>query len=128
MTVKKRESGNEITMGDIAHTKYIKKNITKEWLLSNGFRYNRLLSDDKIETYTYRFPVHKYNKFTVLECELRVLLGEDNILINVYDYATNDKYAPFYYCEYGDYDKMLKIINEKISRELKRLGIIYKNN
>lgn len=110
-------------MCNITQTKYKKKNITKDWLLSNGFRYNRLFSDDETEAYTYRFPVHKYDKFTVLECEFRVVLGEKDISINVYDYATNNKYAPFYYCEYGNYDKLLKEINEKINVVLKKLKI-----
>lgn len=110
-------------MGNITQTQYKKKNITKEWLLTNGFRYNRLLSDDKTEVYTYRFPVYKYNKFTVLECEFKVISGEDIISVNVYDYNTNDKYAPFYYCEYGNYDKMLKEINEKINLVLRKMRI-----
>ena len=110
-------------MGNITKTKYRKKNITREWLLSNGFHYNRLLSDDESDVYTYRFPVHKYNKFTILECELKVVLGEEIISVNVYDYNTNDKYAPFYYCEYGNYDSMLKEINGKIESVLKKLKI-----
>lgn len=44
-------------MEDVSKTTYKKKNITKEWLSSNGFRYNRLFSDDETEVYTYRFPV-----------------------------------------------------------------------
>lgn len=60
---------------------------------------------------------------TVLECELRVVLGEDKVDINVYDYNTNDKYAPFYYCEYGNYNQMLKIINDKIEYMLEKLEI-----
>lgn len=107
----------------MAKTRYKKKNITKDWLLSNNFRYNRLLSNNEEEVYTYRFPVYKYNKFTVLECEFKVVLGEEIISINVYDYNTNDKYAPFYYCEYGNYDKMLKEINGKIESVLKRMKI-----
>ncbi len=97
--------------------------MTKEWLLSNGFRYNRLFSDDEAEVYTYRFPVYKYNKFTALECELKVMLGNDVINVNVYDYGTNDKYAPFYYCEYGNYDKILKEINKKIDIALKKIKV-----
>lgn len=97
--------------------------MTKKWLLSNEFHYNRLFSDDKTEVYTYRFPVYKYNKFTVLECELKVMFGDDIINVNVYDYGTNDKYAPFYYCEYGNYDKMLKEISGKIDYVLKKLKV-----
>lgn len=92
-------------------------------MLSKGFRFSRSLSDDENDVYTYRFPVFKYKKMIVLECELRVTLGEDKININVYDYNTNDKYAPFYYCEYGNYDEMLKIINDKIEYTLKKLAI-----
>ncbi len=105
------------------HTSYINKNIDKKWLLDNGFRLNRLFSDEETETYTYRFPVWKHNKFTILECELKVVLGEEEINVNVYDYNTNDRYVPFYYCEYGNYDRMLKEINGKIEAVLKRLGI-----
>ncbi len=97
--------------------------MTKEWLLSNGFYYNRLFSDDETEVYTYRFPVYKYNKFTVLECELKVILGNDVINVNVYDYGTNDKYAPFYYCEYGNYDSVLKEIYKRINKKRKDLKI-----
>lgn len=103
--------------------KYINKNVTKEWLLNNGFYYNRLFSDEETEIYTYRFPVWKYNKFTVLECELQVMPDKKEVNINVYDYNTNNKYAPFYYCEYGNYNKMLKEINSKINTVLNRLGI-----
>lgn len=111
------------------NNKYIKSDVTKTWLIQNGFRYNKNLSTEESNVYTYRFPVYKYEKITtVLECELTLFIEDGTIAINVYDYGTNDKYAPFYYCEYGNYDKMLKIINEKISRELKKLGIIYKNN
>lgn len=98
--------------------------MTKDWLLSNGFYHNRMFSDNDEEVYTYRFPVYKYNKFTVLECELMVVLGGDTVNINVYDYNTHDKYTPFYYCEYGNHDKMLKEIYQKIKSVLKRLKII----
>lgn len=102
----------------------IKCRLTKNQLLSKGFRFSRAFSDDKNEVYTYRFPVYKYEKMIILECELRVLLGEDEIYINVYDYNTNDRYAPFYYCEYGNYNRMLKEINGKIKNELKKLQIV----
>lgn len=95
--------------------------LTKEQLLSKGFRFSRSLSDDENDVYTYRFPVFKYKKMIVLECELRVTLGEEKININVYDYNTNNKYAPFYHCEYGSYNEMLKIINEKIENCIKTM-------
>lgn len=97
--------------------------MTSEWLLLNGFRYNRLLSDEDTDVFTYRFPVHKCERFVILECELRVILGEDRIFVDVYDRNTINRYAPFYYGEYGNYSKMLKEIWQKIYKELKKLGI-----
>ncbi len=103
--------------------KYYKNNVSKEWLIANGFRYSKNLSDGEIHIYTYRFSVFKYERMTVLECELNVSSEDGEVKINVYDYGTNDKYAPFYYCEYGDYDKMLKIIWEKINAVFRKLQI-----
>ena len=111
-------------MDRIVDVIYIKQNVTKQWLLSNNFRYNTRLSDDESEVYSYRFPVYKYEKFTTLECELSIILGENEVRINVYDYGTSDRYAPFYYCEYGNFDKMLETIWSNIHKQLKRLGII----
>lgn len=102
---------------------YIKSNVTKAWLLHNGFRYNRMYSTDESDVYLYRFPVYKYEKFTTLECELVIYLEDGNVVINVFDYGTNNKYAPYYYLEYGNYTKMLDVINNKIDKELKRLKI-----
>lgn len=113
---------------NMAETKYKLPNTSKQWLLSHDFHYNRLFSDEEIEVYTYRFPVYKYEKFTVLECELSVILGNDNITINVYDYGTNNRYAPFYYAEYGNYNKMVEIIWNNINKLLAELGIIKQEN
>lgn len=109
------------------HVTYKKENITKKWLLSHDFYYNRILSDEsqKIEAYSYRFPVYKYNIYTTLECEFTVILGEPNIRIDVFDYGTRDRYAPFYYCEYGNYDKILNIIMNNIKKKAKQLGFTY---
>ena len=114
-------------MDKITDVTYIKPNVTKQWLLSNNFHYSTRLSDEESDVYTYRFPVYKYEKFTTLECELSIVLGDDKVKINVYDYNTSAVYAPFYYYEYGIYDKMLKTIWNNIDKQLKRLGII-KNN
>lgn len=110
-------------MSNVLQKRLLKKNVTKEWLFNNGFRFNRLFSDENIEVYTYRFPVYKYENFTVLECELRIISGSDNVIIDVYDYGTINKYAPFYYMEYGNYDSMLKEIWLKINKVIKTLGI-----
>lgn len=116
-------------MGNVVvNTTYKLPNTSKQWLLSHNFHYNRLFSDEETEVYTYRFPVYKYEKFTVLECELSAILGNDNTTINVYDYGTNDRYAPFYYSEYGDYNKMLETIWANINKLLIELGIIKQEN
>lgn len=106
---------------------YIKKGITKEWLLFNGFRYNRLFNIIDTEVYTYRFPVYKYESFTILECELKVILGEDNIYINVYGYKTINKYSPFY-SDHGEYNIILKEIWIKIEKQLKKMNITKVSN
>lgn len=113
-------------MDKLADTIYIKPNVTKKWLLSHNFHYNQSLSYDGTDVYTYRFPVYKYEKFTTLECELCIILGEDEVRINVYEYGTSDRYAPFYYCEYGNFNKMLEIIWSNINRQLRRLEIVKK--
>lgn len=110
-------------MDKLAGATYIKPNATKQWLLSHGFRYNRQLSDDDSEVYTYRFPVYKYEKFTTLEGEFYIVLGDDEVKINVYDYGTSDRYAPFYYCEYGNYDAILRIIWRNIEKQLNNFEI-----
>ena len=115
-------------MDRITDVTYIKPNITKQWLLSNNFRYNTRLSDEEIAVYTYRFPVYKYKKFTTLECELSIVLGDHKVKINVYDYNTSAVYATFYYYEYGNYNKMLEVIWGNIEKQLKRLGIVKNNN
>ena len=51
-------------MDRITDVTYTKPNVTKQWLLSNNFRYNTRLSDEESDVYTYRFPVYKYEKFT----------------------------------------------------------------
>lgn len=104
------------------NVRFTKTNMTKQWLLSNRFHYNRLFSDEEIESYTYRFPVYKCEGFTILECELRVNLGSNYVYIDVYDHNTINKYAPFYFCEYGK-NILLENIWRIIGKEIKRLGI-----
>ena len=106
---------------------YKKENITKKWLLAHDFVYNRILSDEseKLEAYSYRLPVYRYNMYTTLECEFTIILGESNIRVDVFDYGTRDRYAPFYYCEYGNYDKILNIIMNNIKKKAKQLGCTY---
>lgn len=112
----------------IVNTRYIKKDVTKEWLQLHGFKYNSIFSDEESDAYTYRFPVHKYGLFTILECEILIYINTGEVKINVYDYNTRSKYAPFYYKEYGN-NTLVSSIEKKILSELKRLKIFkYKRN
>lgn len=54
---------------------------------------------------------------------MNIVLGEDKVKINVYDYGTFDRYASFYYCEYGNYDAILRIIWRNIEKQLRNLDI-----
>lgn len=119
----KEKKERVISITNISNTSFIKNNISKQWLLANGFHYNRIFSNEEDEVYTYRFPVYKYNGFTILECELRVVLGDNNILVDVYDYNTINRYAPFYYQEYGNYTIMLKDIWNRINKKISKLQI-----
>lgn len=112
-----------IIIDKLLGVRFAKSGMTKQWLLSNGFQFNRTFSNEDEEVYTYRFPVLKYEGFIVLECELRVILGENRVLLDVYDYNTINRYAPFYYQEYGNYSKILEEIWTKIDSTIKKLGI-----
>ena len=101
--------------------RYTKENVSKEWLKKNGFRINRMFSDEDSEAYTYRFPVYKHGDFNILECELTAILKTGEVRIDVYATNTRDKYASFYNCEYGNCDKMLAQINSKIEDVLNKL-------
>ena len=52
-------------MSDLVENMYIKENVSKEWLQSNGFRRNRIFSNNEIDLYTYRFPVYRYGQYEV---------------------------------------------------------------
>lgn len=105
------------------HFNYIIPGITKEWLSDRHFYYNKLLSDEEREVYSYRFPVYKYKEFAVLECEICITPESENVSIDVFDGGTRSKYAPFYYCEYGNYDKILRHIWNKIHITISKMGI-----
>lgn len=107
--------------------KYIKKkDITKEWLLKNDFRYNRYFSTKEDAVFTQRFAVvsqGRDKKKPSLECEMLIYYPEGSIHINVYHAGTRDKYAPFYDSQYGNWDKILGLINKKINNKLNKLGV-----
>ena len=104
--------------------KYIKKNITKEWLFKNDFKYNRYFSNKDDAVYTNRFIVaRQIGRHSVsLECEVLIYYPEGHISINVYNAGTRDKYPPFYDRQYG-ISKLLDLIDDKIAKKLKHLGV-----
>lgn len=108
---------------NMANSIFLKSGITKDWLNKNNFKYNRILSNNEDNVYTYRFPLCKNRYFTTLECELSCIESTGEIRIDVYDYGTKNRYAAFYCAEYGNYSIMLNCINKKINAELKKLGI-----
>ena len=95
---------------------------TKDDLYSKGFHYNKMMSDDVTDCYSLRFPVHRYKKSITLECELIVELQTGNVIINVFNYGTNDIYAPYYNREYGNYP-ILDTIDAVIKAQFKKLGV-----
>ena len=113
-------------MEDIRNKKYYKKDINKDWFYKNGFKYNPILSNDT-DVYSVRFPVYKNGFFTILDCEISIYTDTGDVNIEVFEYGTRDRYASFYYAEYGDYSIMLKKIWEQINKELKKFGIKEKN-
>lgn len=114
---------NELKPENIANNIYIKPGLTKDWLNKNNFKYNRILSDNEDNVYTYRFPLCKNGYFVTLECELSCIESTGEIRVDVYNYGTRNKYAAFYCVEYGNYNTMLNSINKKIKNELRTLGI-----
>ena len=96
---------------------------TKDDLYSKGFHYNKMMSDDVTDCYSLRFPVHRYKKTIVLECEIIVELQTGRVITNVFNYGTNDIYAPYYNNEYGNHFSLLDSINTAIKAQFKKLGI-----
>jgi hypothetical protein len=118
-----KDVGGVKIMDRLSDYKFVKNDLTEQWLIENNFKYFSDISDEDEIYYTYRFPVHKNGGFIVLEGEIIVNLVKKDIEVNVFDYKTRDKYAPFYYIGYGDYTPIMESINKKILDEFKRLGI-----
>lgn len=107
------------------NNKYFKPKITAEWIRKSPFRHSNLFSDYEENAYSYRFPVHKSGGFITLECEIIIFEKSGNITLNVFEYGTRDKYAPFYCNDYGK-NSVLDSVHERIRAELNKLGIVQK--
>lgn len=109
-------------MSNILKYNYIKTDVSKYWLVKYNFKYNKSLSDEELDIYTYKFTIRKYKNIPVLICELSIDLKTGTTAINVYD-ENGNMYYPFYHINCGNYDPLLESINKKISKKLNTLGI-----
>lgn len=101
-----------------------KENVTEKWLLDNHFCYNRIYSNGDSVAYTYRFPVYKYGCCITLDGEIVIFLdNKGEVKLNVYDANTRNKYAPFYYNEYGNFSVILDVITSNFKKQLKKFDI-----
>lgn len=107
---------------------YQLKNNSKSFLESKGFRYCSQLSESEEETiYRKRFPVYKYYEFTLLDGEFTINVDSNDLIVDVIDNGRG-RYGPFYHDEFGVHEPLLKIINDKIQRELNYIGAVEKDD
>ena len=91
-------------------------NVTKDILKDNNFKY--------IDgCYSYRFPVYKHKKDTIMWCNLYVDVDNNLCNINVYD-NNNNTYPAFHNRTYGGKNKVVESIDRRINTQL---GILVKN-
>jgi hypothetical protein len=100
------------------------KNPTKQHLISLGYRYYQSTEDGN-ELYVYRFPISKYKKQTVIECEVVTELNTGITNINIYEKAYMTYYTLFYQEDLRKQydDSFLENMENKILSEFKKLGI-----
>ena len=94
----------------------------KKYLLDKGFRYNNRISEENSDCYSIRFPVYKYRKKVVIECELTIEIQTGNKMINVFNCGTNEIYIPYYNHQYGRYP-ILKTIEQQIDNYINKLNL-----
>lgn len=98
-------------------------NYSKEYLKSCGFRFKKAICKDDIDTFTYKFPVYKYNdNQSIIDCIITVNPQNGEVFMSVVQQDGNI-YAPFYTNDYGNYGRILNIINRTILHEFARLSI-----
>lgn len=107
-------------MVSVRDRKYIKRNVTKEWLKKHKMIY---CFDTEETIYNYCFPIIKYKKTTILEGIVCINISDGSILLYVRDLQNNSDYNPFYGAAYGNYKPILEKINKSFIKEFKKLGI-----
>lgn len=115
-------------MDNLVHFIYGKRGMTRKWLQSHGFKPNLDMSVADTDVFTYRFPIYKYGKQTMYECELNTTIPVNRhyaskVTIEVIDSQANKPYYPFYHNEWGRYDTLFNKFNEEIDVKLKKLGL-----
>ena len=91
-------------------------NVTKDVLKDNNFKYIDGF-------YSYRFPVYKHKKETIMWCNLYVDIENNSCNINVYD-QNNVTYPAFFNRIYSGKNKVVESIDRRINSQL---GILVKN-
>lgn len=105
-------------MERIIDKKYKILSSSNQELEKRGFLY-----DKEQKNYIYKFPVLLYKKSPVLKCIITVEEENYNVKIDVCG-TDNNYYAPFYGNKYGDYEKVIRIIDRRIFKEFKKLKIV----
>lgn len=91
--------------------------VTKNILRDNNFKH--MYGD-----YLYRFPVIKYKKNPIIWCSIYINIESNWCGFNVTDSNFNT-YPAFYNREYGGENRVVKLIDKKIRRQL---DILVRNN
>jgi len=106
------------------YTKYYMKGSKVRDLESLGFKYKHNMSDSENTVYDYIFPVYRYH--AIISLEARFLLHRESgiVVIDVFDTNTHGIYGPWYYDPSGIYNKIIRIINRNILKEMKKMHIV----
>jgi len=101
------------------------KTPTEQWFKDHNFRYHPIFSKfGEGNVYTYRFPVWKWQQFCTLEAEFMIWDSDGEVRVNVFDYNTRYRYAPWYQDKPMEYDNVCNMIGKRIKKEAQDLGLI----
>ena len=106
----------------MTNNKYYKPNVNMEWIRKSPFRHSGTLSTYEENVYTYKFPVYKSGNTYTLECEIILFENSGQVVLNVYDCSSKNKYTPFYSDYYGKNEVVISI-HKRIDKEMCKLGI-----
>lgn len=106
----------------IVSDRYVIKQHTVNELKKLGFRY--LTTDDGEELYILRFPIHKHNECTTVECFMVVAPLCKKIVMNVTD-INQCIYPPFYFKDKrSQYSKeLLDGMEQNMRKMFRKVGV-----